>query len=145
MRSGGCFFFAVAATAGERAPSETTKRYSFLRVRRVGALVLGARKSLILDGFPIPLENNGENEAFWAFARWSLPLFHWKCECLSFLSVSFPSLLSFRLSRSLLTFAFSRSSRFSLSLSLSGVPCLQVRRACAPVLGIKSLLVESFR
>jgi len=34
----------------------------------------------------------------------------------------------------------------SLSLSLSGAPRLQVRRACAPVLGIrKSLICESFR
>ena len=35
---------------------------------------------------------------------------------------------------------------FSRSLSLSGAPRLQVRRACAPVLGIrKSLICESFR
>ena len=34
----------------------------------------------------------------------------------------------------------------ALSLSLSGAPRLQVRRACAPVLGIrKSLICESFR
>ena len=58
---------------------------------------------------------------------------------------SFPSLFSFRLARSLLPFAFSRSFR-SRALSLSGAPRLQVRRACAPVLGIrKSLICESFR
>ena len=35
---------------------------------------------------------------------------------------------------------------FVLALSLSGAPRLQVRRACAPVLGIrKSLICESFR
>ena len=59
----------------------------------------------------------------------------------------FPSLFSFRIARSLLPFAFSRSFRSrALSLSLSGAPRLQVRRACAPVLGIrKSLICESFR
>ena len=58
---------------------------------------------------------------------------------------SFSSLFSFRLARSLLPFAFSRSFR-SRALSLSGAPRLQVRRACAPVLGIrKSLICESFR
>ena len=57
---------------------------------------------------------------------------------------SFPSLFSFRLARSLLPFAFSRSFR-SRALSLSGAPRLQVRRARAPVLGIrKSLICESF-
>ena len=40
MRPGGCFS-AVAATAGERAPAQTNERYAFLRVRRLGALVLG--------------------------------------------------------------------------------------------------------
>ena len=40
------FFFAAAARAGERAPSETIERYAFLRVRRACASVLGSRKSL---------------------------------------------------------------------------------------------------
>ena len=57
---------------------------------------------------------------------------------------SFPSLFSFRLARSLLPFAFSRSFR-SRALSLSGAPRLQVRRARAPVLGIRrSLICERF-
>ena len=58
---------------------------------------------------------------------------------------SFPSLFSFRLARFLLPFAFSRFFRYR-ALSLSGAPRLQVRRACAPVLGIrKSVICESFR
>ena len=48
VQEGGSFF-AAAATAGERAPLKTIERYAFLKVRRVGAPVPGARKSLIFD------------------------------------------------------------------------------------------------
>ena len=40
-------FFAAAAPAGARAPLKTIERYAFLKVRRAGAPVPGARKSLI--------------------------------------------------------------------------------------------------
>ena len=43
----GAPFFAAAAPAGARAPLKTIERYAFLKVRRVGAPVPGARKSLI--------------------------------------------------------------------------------------------------
>ena len=42
--------------------------------RRVRAPVAGGRKALIFHGFAIPLENMKANEAFGAFARWSLLL-----------------------------------------------------------------------
>ena len=75
MRPGVCFF-AVAVTAGGRAPLQTNERYALLRVRRVGALGLGARKALLFGGFPIPLENMEENDAFCAFAQCSsIPCF----------------------------------------------------------------------
>ena len=48
----------------------------FLKVRRVGAPVAGGRKALVFHGFAIPLENMKANDAFWAFARLSLLLFH---------------------------------------------------------------------
>ena len=43
----GAPFFAAAAPAGARAPLKTIERYAFLKVRRAGAPVPGARKSLI--------------------------------------------------------------------------------------------------
>ena len=43
----GAPFFAAAATAGARAPLKTIERYAFLKVRRAGAPVPGARKPLI--------------------------------------------------------------------------------------------------
>ena len=43
----GAPFFAAAATAGAPAPLKTIERYAFLKVRRAGAPVPGARKSLI--------------------------------------------------------------------------------------------------
>ena len=67
-------FFAAADTAGERAPFETIGRYAFFQVRRACAPMLRSRKSLICNGFVHLLVSRGENEAFWAFARWSLPL-----------------------------------------------------------------------
>ena len=72
-------FFAAAAPAGARAPLKTIERYAFLKVRSAAAPVPVARKSLIFHCFALPLENREENNAFCAFARWSLPLFHWKC------------------------------------------------------------------
>ena len=62
-------FFAAAARAGERAPSETIERYAFLRVRRAYASVLGRRKALIFGGFVNLLASMGENDAFWGLAR----------------------------------------------------------------------------
>ena len=50
------------------------EKYAFLKVRRVGAPVAGGRKALIFHEFAIPLENMKANEAFGAFARWSLLL-----------------------------------------------------------------------
>ena len=47
----GPLFSVAALPAGEWAPSETIERYAFLRMRRAGASVRGARKSLILGGF----------------------------------------------------------------------------------------------
>ena len=70
----GASFFLAAATAGARASLKTIERYAFLKVRRVGAPVAGGRKALIFHGFAIPLENMKANEAFGAFARWSLLL-----------------------------------------------------------------------
>ena len=58
-------FFAAAARAGERAPSETIERYAFPRVRRACASVLGSRKSLILNGFSYALVSMGGNDVFW--------------------------------------------------------------------------------
>ena len=72
-------FFAAAAPAGARAPLKTIERYAFLKVRSASAPVPVARKSLIFQRFALPLENRAENDAFCAFARWSLLLFHWKC------------------------------------------------------------------
>ena len=72
-------FFAAAAPAGARAPLKTIERYVFLKVRSAAAPVPVARKSLIFPCFALPLENREENDAFCAFARWSLPLFHWTC------------------------------------------------------------------
>ena len=51
------------------------ERYAFLKVRRVRAPVPGGRKAFIFHGFAIPLENLKGNDAFGAFARWSLLLF----------------------------------------------------------------------
>ena len=45
----GAPFFAAAAPAGARAPLKTIERYAFLKVRRAGAPVPGARKSLIFQ------------------------------------------------------------------------------------------------
>ena len=59
-----------------RASFKTIERYALLKVRRVGAPVAGGRKALVCHGFVIPLENMKANEAFWAFARWSLLLSH---------------------------------------------------------------------
>ena len=57
-----------------RTSLKTIERYAFLKVRRVGAPVAGGRKALIFHGFAIPLENMKANDAFRAFARWSLLL-----------------------------------------------------------------------
>ena len=67
-------FFTAADPAGERAPFETIGRYAFFHVRRACAPVVESRKSLIFNGFVHLLVSRGENDAFWAFARWSLPL-----------------------------------------------------------------------
>ena len=64
-------FFAAAVTGGERSPSETIERYAFPRVRRACAYDVGRRKAMIWGGFSHALVSRGENEAFWACARWS--------------------------------------------------------------------------
>ena len=74
MRRGGGSFFAAADPAGDRAPFETIGRYMFFHVRRACAPVGGSRKSRFLHCFVYLLVSMGENEAFGAFARWSLPL-----------------------------------------------------------------------
>ena len=57
-------FFAAAAPAGERGPSETIGRYAFIHVRRACAPVVGSRKSLIFNGFSCARVSRRENEAF---------------------------------------------------------------------------------
>ena len=128
-------FFAAAAPAGARAPLKTIERYAFLKVRSASAPVPVPRKSLIFHRFALPLENREENDAFCAFARWSLLLFHWKCRCLSFFSLSFPSLFSLRFSRSLLPFVFSPFGFRSLGFHIfpgGGGSCRRQGKSAAP-------------
>ena len=67
-------FFTAAATGGVRGPFKTIGRYAFFHLRRACAPVGGSRKSRFLHCFVYLLVSMGENEAFGAFARWSLPL-----------------------------------------------------------------------
>ena len=67
----GASFFAAAATGGERSSSETIERYAFPKVRRASVSVARGGKCLIFNGFANVLVSRGENDAFWACARWS--------------------------------------------------------------------------
>ena len=69
MRCGGGLFFTVAATGGDRSPSETMQRYAFPRVRRACAYDVGRRKFLIWGGFIHALASMKENKAFRGLAR----------------------------------------------------------------------------
>ena len=95
----------------------------FFHVRRACAPMLRSRKSLICYGFVHLLVSRGENKAFGAFARWSLPLMQAKrnfCSLKLLILRRRPAIPWFHCRQCFVSgFVFSRFFNFSYALSLS--------------------------